>query len=555
MLISEEVEVQCINTNKKYYIGKDYPWQPKGIMIVKVEDLSDGSHATIEYLCDYCLEEGVKTIVSTDWRTYNKHKNNIINKDACKRHIFEKQKDIGIFKQNEKIILPKDYIANYYIELYYKLGFPPKTKHINEENKFNPNFPSFSMIRNTFGNINNLKNYCNISIKVYKYTENELLNLLTEYINKYGYPEDKRKTFRSKNNLPAYKVYSERFGDNLADIIELCGFKLSEDDRYIIEHRCRKNEINKEQAINIIYKMQKQLDVPLIYDDFRGSNTKNHISINDIIRIWGSMNNMKEELGLIINQESMIDKMKSKEEMLEDMKFFINQLNRLPSTKEINENKNMLNCTAYHRYFGGINNVFMELGYIPNKKLISLHMTNEDIINIYKEFIEDKNITPSYYYCQHVYKLPSPKTIIRRFNCSWNEFILMLGFEPNEQNKYGTICNANDGTLCFSTQECIIHNYFLKLDLQNLDKECLYRDFVNNDTLINICGYKRCDWMFEYNNKVYIIEYFSLIGNKKYEKRVKVKIDIISKAKLQDNFIALYPKDINKLDEIFGFMK
>jgi len=131
----------------------------------------------------------------------------------------------------------------------------------------------------------------------------------------------------------------------------------------------------------------------------------------------------------------------------------------------------------------------------------------------------------------------------------------MLGFEPNEQNQRGTICYANDNTLCFSTQECIIHNYLLEYDLQNLDKECLYRDFINNDNLIDICGYKRCDWVLEHNNKTYIIEYFGLMGNKKYEDRVKIKLDIIKKANLEDNFIAIYPKDARNINKIFSFLK
>ena len=35
--------------------------------------------------------------------------------------------------------------------------------------------------------------------------------------------------------------------------------------------------------------------------------------------------------------------------------------------------------TAYNKAFGGISNAFSLLGYIPNKKSIAFHTTNEEI--------------------------------------------------------------------------------------------------------------------------------------------------------------------------------
>ena len=75
-------------------------------------------------------------------------------------------------------------------------------------------------------------------------------------------------------------------------------------------------------------------------------------------------------------------------------------------------------------------------------------MSNDDIKEIYKEFIEELEFTPSYDFCQSVYRLPSPKTVLRRFNCTWNEFIMSLGFTPNEQ-KLANISYAKDGGFMF----------------------------------------------------------------------------------------------------------
>ena len=385
------------------------------------------------------------------------------------------------------------------------------------------------------------------------YTKEKLIELLTVYINKNGYPINKKKEFILKNGLPSYTTYSAVFGNDLANMIELCGFKLTDEEKYDMQYRGLKSNISKSQAIIIIENMQSRLNRPLIYDDFRNP-TINSIGITEIKRIWGSMNKMKKELGLIINQESMIDRMKSREEMIEDMRIFIEQLGRLPTAKEIDRNKNMLNTVAYFNYFGGINNVFLSLGFIPKKKDISLHLTNKEIFEIYKEFTNDLEVTPTFEYCKKVYELPSPRTVTRRLKCSWNEFMEQLGFIPNSNHEKGTTCYAKDGTICFSIAECLVHNYFLDNNVNIISKEYLYRDLTEDNNLKSFIGYKRCDWILQYNDKFYIIEYFGLMGSYDYNKRHDKKIEFINKSNLQNNFIAIYPKDLHKLNDIFGFM-
>lgn len=307
------------------------------------------------------------------------------------------------------------------------------------------------------------------------------------------------------------------------------------------------SKMSKETATKIILEMANKYDRPLMYDDFRGTS-KDRVSMSTINKYWGTMNKMKLELGLEIVQEDMISKSKSKEEMLDDMQKLINELGRLPLSKEIDACKYTNNSASYHRYFGGINNVFVQLGYIPNKKSISLSMSNEDIINTYKEFIEETGVTPSHAYAKDIYHLPSPTTVIRRFNCKWNEFITMLGYEPNDVTYNKTY--AKDGTYCSSTGEAIIHNYLLSLNIDNLEKETYYRDVLDNQELQEKAGLKRLDWTFEYNNETYYVEYFGMMGFKQYDKRHEFKIDLITKDGKINNFIALYPEDLSELDKL-----
>jgi len=380
------------------------------------------------------------------------------------------------------------------------------------------------------------------------------INKYNDYMNKF-----KEISNELKRPLKYHELLHNNYQLPTANwFVKYCPNKNVKDYNQFIEYIGYKPRYNisKELAIKMILELKNKLNRPIMLEDFNNINKDNDIGIKTINNHWGTMNKMKEELGLEIIQESMIDRQRSKEEMIKDMKIFINQLGRLPSTKEVNDNKDMVNACTYFNYFGGINNVFLSLGHIPNKKDISQHLTNEEIIKVYKDFIEDLDITPTYEFCKKVYELPSPRTVIRRLKCSWNEFMESLGCIPNSDHARGTICYAKDETMCLSISECLIHNYFLNNNINIIAKEYCYKNLVeDNEELRKFIGYKRFDWLLQNDDKFYIIEYFGLMGNYNYDKRHKTKIDFIKKANLQDNFIAIYPKDLNKLDEIFSFLK
>lgn len=85
MLISETAMVKWNAKNVKYYTDKGYTYTKKGDNFeVKIEDLSPYSTAIVEVLCDYCLEEGIQTIILKPYSRYVQNNlNSIIHKDAC----------------------------------------------------------------------------------------------------------------------------------------------------------------------------------------------------------------------------------------------------------------------------------------------------------------------------------------------------------------------------------------------------------------------------------------------------------------------------------------
>jgi len=373
MLITKEVEVVLSGNNIKHYEEKGYKI-PRRIdkqgrlslpvgskIIVDVNDIPSGSKVEIQYMCDYCAEEGHGVPISLGWSAYNNHKNDVINKDACSKHSTQKAIDLGTRVVKAMSFMPKDEIVKQYLALASKIRCVPKHRHIKEEIKINSNFPSFRTIQNGFDTLSKLKQYCKLETQWFKYTKEELLNLLKVYIGKNGFPKNRRNLFTSKNGLPSYKTYIFQFGDDLVNLIELCGYSLTEDEKY---HLMNKSGIvvttTKQEAIEIIYDMQKELKRPLMYDDFRNPN-KNTVSITTIIKFWGSMNKMKEELGLEIIQENMLDKQLT----LEDAKEHINKLCEFIFNKE---NRKIItyrdiNRCDYTQNTGSYNKIFLkELG-------------------------------------------------------------------------------------------------------------------------------------------------------------------------------------------------
>lgn len=110
---------------------------------------------------------------------------------------------------------------------------------------------------------------------------------------------------------------------------------------------------SKEKVTNLIYKLQEELGRPLVYDDFRGIGCY-HVPIEIIREYWGTINKMKEELGLDIVQESMINKHLSKEQfenMLLDIQNYVFSDGRnFITTKEIDSNDNWIGSNTLRKY-------------------------------------------------------------------------------------------------------------------------------------------------------------------------------------------------------------
>lgn len=117
MLLTKEVEVRPRGLMIKYYRDRGYDAKYQQSLMVKVQDLSDGSEISVDVLCDYCKE----TICHPAYRDYCKRIEQF-GDYVCSKCRFEHQKEACLINygtyvpsKSEKI---KEKIRNTNIERY-----------------------------------------------------------------------------------------------------------------------------------------------------------------------------------------------------------------------------------------------------------------------------------------------------------------------------------------------------------------------------------------------------------------------------------------------------
>lgn len=349
-LVSEYTTVGLNSSVISYYenLGYEIPRRkdkqgrlsvPQGATIeVKISDLTPSSNQYVEVRCDCDTCNRTKRIM---YSKYNKNINSNNGLYLCTAD--SKHRDFLNGVSYESII---DCIKNFYN----RTGKFPKYNEYTEEN----GIPfSCSKIREF------LKN-CGTTLN------DELAKIDCHSMRKV--------------NVKYYDEYLQRLKDIIKDNPQVGNdlYSLSRDEasvfglpniRWFIEHCPDKsvNNINtfkewaglytkhmsKEKCIEVILDMAKKFDRPLMYDDFRGREY-GQVTIQMIRDHWGSLNKMKQALGLEINQESMMDRQLSSKEELDNMVInicnFIHNENRdFITTREINANPNWISADSLQK--------------------------------------------------------------------------------------------------------------------------------------------------------------------------------------------------------------
>ena len=246
-------------------------------------------------------------------------------------------------------ILSKEYIIEQFNLLKYKIGKVPSRYDLEKERKINDMIPTQGDIIKVFGGMGSLKK--ELHVPTFKaYDRDILIKLLQDYCKESKNPIYWR-DFTGKKNLPDYRIFQECFKfSNIMELYKICNIKLLEEEIYLLS----KDDFSKEKVIDSIRKMQFEVNRPLMYSDFKGSQV-GQITVSSIKKYFGSMNKMKLELGLEIVQESMMDKIKSVVQMKSDLdelceEIYQKENRKIITLKDIDRCSSIMSSSCYSRH-------------------------------------------------------------------------------------------------------------------------------------------------------------------------------------------------------------
>lgn len=450
-ILDEYVNIKLVNTTIAYYenLGYEIPRYEykKGKfrvkngteIAVKPTDLKYDSNVKINVMCDCCGKK--KKISYAAYRkNINKH-NRIYLCDTDRMH----RQFVGD--------TTFDYALNKVKDFYNTNNRFPKHNEFIVENGFDFTYSKFSTLckinnstlQDEYAKIDCFKSEPNI--KYYdKYLE-RLLYVINNVDNSIGLNLAKlsQGDYCKKYELPNHRWFIDNCPDksvyNDATFKEFAGIK----PRFL----------TKEQCIENILKMSKEFDRPLKYNDFRNKEY-NKVTVDMVKRYWGSLNKMKEDLGLEIIQPQMIKvTQESFDKTIQIIKDYLE-----------NEGRN----------------------FITRAEWDSL-----DFDSLYKSLSIDNYIKENY-------------------DMSLKEYMLTQGIRMGEVGE-GLSHKFDDGEITTSQFEYMFSSFLRKTDLEyNID---YFRNVRYSTFCDDYKGNMDCDYVIKYNDKTIYVEIAGIIGQYK----------------------------------------
>lgn len=195
------------------------------------------------------------------------------------------------------------------------------------------------------------------------------------------------------------------------------------------------------------------------------------------------------------------------------------------------------------RRYGNISNMLNQIG-LRNVIYVRKHnfYTKQEMIDIFKEVFSDLNNPPSQL---EVYDLNkkgifefTPDNYRHKFG-SYSKFLIQSGYNYNK-GLYSQKYIALDGNICDSKSELKIDEFLHENGLEHRH-QVRYSEVIEDFKKSNKCDFLLTDGT--------IVEYFGLKGQPKYDKKTRKKVDIMEKNNI--NYIAIYPNDLKRLDDVF----
>lgn len=328
----------------------------------------------------------------------------------------------------------------------------------------------------------------------------EMVELYKKISNEKGSALKYRELFYNEYSLPSSRWFITHCPDknviNFNQFIEWCGFKPN----YLM---------SKDKTIEIILNMQSKLDRPLMKKDF-ANPTQDSIGVGMIKTHWGSMNKMKEELGLIIVGADVNELMRPIWQLEKDIIKLCNNIKR-------DENRTIIT-------YDDINNC----DFTMNRQT-------------YDKLFRDK------------------------LGMTLREYLQSIGFELMKSGS-GLVKHYEDGEITSSQFEYAFTNYLRTNKFgfnSDYHRGVRYKTFVDNYS-----GLMDCDYVIKYKGRLIYIEIAGLLrdykewylndkplnskSKEKYRLKLKKKENMFKEYGLE--YYILFPNDLNedKYKEIFN---
>jgi len=259
------------------------------------------------------------------------------------------------------------------------------------------------------------------------------------------------------------------------------------------------------------------------------------------LRNMGGYENILSKYGLERPSIYHYENKKKVDDLTEYVYNFVDNNGRLPMIKEAVKDLGISREFVF-RGMGGYK-IFLKSLNIEHKKQItqsqSFAYSKEELIEIFKSvYKEPPNV-------RQLIKDVKNKKICFGINTintvfiSYDEFVFMCGMQPNSttgQKRY-----AKDGHLCDSIEESIIDDFLFNNNIEH-EVHKKYYEFIQGFNKRYMCDFYLKDGT--------VVEYFGFINHKIYVDKIRKKVETLKEYNIP--YIDIYPKDLSKLDIVFG---
>lgn len=356
-----------------------------------------------------------------------------------------------------------------------------------------------------------------------KYSDEELLNIIKDYYTNVGFPTQRE--FNSKNGLPCYVTYYNRFG-SFKNAVLMAGIPIPpERERYF-----NRDKLTDEEMLYLLkYYTEKKLKNNLYLltnEDIDG--IPNMPSSSTYMTRFGGV---VEAYKLIGYDYYEFNNSRLEDDMIVKLKELAAKLGRTPSSRDITKYSKMGECYAtetYCMHFGTLYNAQIICGLAPTR--VGNNKTREELIYDLKQLYKKNNRLPTHQDIDNEEGVASASKYADEFG-SLVEALRLAGVSDDEINSRAYITDG--GVVCYSVYE---HKFASMLEDKKIEfkKEPLYREYIKD-----FDKKYRFDFEIIYKNKKYLIEIFGITTIEEYHERTREKIELCRSNGVP--LISLYP--------------